>query len=214
VRWRREVIAPGSARAVGSGTRALSTAPPGDAAPRGAPRMRVSLDLSFVAPGLAVGARVDPEDLPELAGMGILRVVDVRVEATPDERLMLRHGITLLHLPTQDRCAVSQTMLDEAARWSSNQLLAGEQVLVHCQHGIGRSALVALSVMVSMGYAPMAALQQAKDAREMISPSPEQLEAFREFCRRHDAAVPSLESLMIVAYRHLTAGAVGTGGPA
>ena len=60
----------------------------------------------------------------------------------------------------------------------------------------------------------MAALQQAKDAREALAPNPEQLEAFREFCRRHDAAVPSLESLTIVAYRHLAAGTTGTGGPA
>lgn len=172
----------------------------------------MALDLTFITPRLAVGGRVAPEDLPALVALGIRHVVDVRVEMVDDEALLLSHGITLLHLPTMDRAAVSQEMLDDGARWVAAQVSAGERVLVHCQHGIGRSALVALCALVELGHAPAAALRLAKDARKVISPSPEQLEAFRERCRRRGVQAPELEELMSVAYRHL-AGRTGTGGP-
>jgi protein-tyrosine phosphatase len=167
-------------------------------------------DLHFVAPGLAVGARFPPAAAPWLAAVhGISRVVDVRQEACDDEVLLRDHGIRLLHLPTEDTCAISQERLRTGVVFVAEGLDRGEAVLVHCQYGIGRSALLALCVLVSRGEAPLRAIERAKRARRVVSPSPSQLEALRRFAEELKAergapwAVPSVPQLGAIAWRHL-----------
>jgi predicted protein tyrosine phosphatase len=179
---------------------------------RDAPRhqfLQVSpLDLDFVSPDLAVGAAFHRDAAARLAREhGIRRVVDVRAEDCDDARALRVHGIALLHLPTRDCCAVSQVMLREAVAFLEER--PGERALVHCQYGIGRSALVALCALVTRGHAPLDALRAAKDARPVVSPSPEQLEAFAAFAAALRAArglaweVPSFDAMAEIAYRHL-----------
>lgn len=170
------------------------------------------IDLHFVAPGLAVGACFPMEAAARLVREhGIARVVDVRVEARDDEALLRLHGIALLHLPTLDTRAISQAKLRDGVAFASAGLDRGERILVHCQYGIGRSALLAVCVLVARGLPPLDALEQAKRARPVVSPSPEQLEALVAFSarvREERAAswpVPTVEALGAIAWRHLAA---------
>lgn len=174
------------------------------------------LDLHFIAPGLAVGACYPMEAAARLAAEhGISRVVDVRVEDCDDEALLRLHGIQLLHLPTEDTRAVSQRMLHDGAAFVSDALDAGERVLIHCQYGIGRSALVALCALVHRGVPPLVAMERAKRARPVISPSPDQLHALRQFAARvrtergAEWDVPTLGQLGEIAWRHLRRGDAG-----
>jgi predicted protein tyrosine phosphatase len=176
------------------------------------------LNLDWVTPALAVGGRLPPGCATHLAGrLGIRAVVDVRVEDCDDERAYRAHGIEFLHLPTVDCCAVAQPMLDDGVAWVEPRLARGERVLVHCEHGVGRSALVALCVLVARGAAPLEALEMAKTARPRVSPSPEQLAAFAEWVRRlrertrAPLEVPSVDALGRIAWRHLFPGQEGTG---
>ena len=89
--------------------------------------------------------------------------------------------------------------------------LRDARVLVHCEYGIGRSALLALCVLAATGVPPLEALSRLKQARWKVSPSPEQLEGFREWVRRHGGNVPPLQALFDIAYAHLRGGQVGTG---
>jgi hypothetical protein len=176
------------------------------------------LNLDWVTPELAVGGRLPTGAAARLArGVGVSAVVDVRVEECDDEHAYRAHGIAFLHLPTEDRCAVSQQMLDDGVAWILPRLARGERVLVHCEHGVGRSALLALCVLVARGDAPLDALERAKSARSRISPSPEQLAAFTRWVRRWAARtgaeiqVPSSDALGRIAWRHLFPGQEGTG---
>jgi predicted protein tyrosine phosphatase len=168
------------------------------------------LDLHFVAPGLAVGSSFPMEGAARLAAEhGIGRVVDVRVERCDDEAVLKLHGIRLLHLPTHDTRAISQTRLAHGVAFVSEGLDGGERVLIHCQYGIGRSALLACCVLVARGTPPLAALEAAKRARPVVSPSPEQLLALAKFAARHKAEhgtsweVPGVDELGAIAWRHL-----------
>jgi predicted protein tyrosine phosphatase len=176
------------------------------------------LDLDFVTPRLAIGGRVPADAAVELArGLGVRAVVDVRVEACDDEHAYREHGIAFLHLPTEDGRAVSQEMLDAGVAWISARLDRGERVLVHCEHGVGRSALLVLCALVARGDAPLDALERAKRGRFQVSPSPDQLAAFAAWVGRHrdrtgaEIAVPTLEELGRIAWRHLAPGEQGTG---
>jgi hypothetical protein len=172
-------------------------------------RGAVVLNLSWVTPRLAVGGSFPVSEAGRLAReLGIGCVVDLRVERCDDERVLREHGIELLHLPTLDACAVSLPMLDDGVAWVCRKIDQGRRVYVHCEHGIGRSALLTLCVLVARGDAPLRALARAKAARRAISPSPEQLEAFRAWlaARRGEGAapeVPSFDDLAAIAYAHL-----------
>lgn len=138
----------------------------------------------------------------------IRAVIDLREEAKDDEELLKSHGIALLHLPTPDMCGVSTIYLDDGVRFACDRLDRGERVLIHCTHGIGRSATLALCVLVSQGHSPLGALEQMKQARELISPSTSQFACWVEWMTRHagkgaDAAwrVPALDAFEAIAYR-------------
>jgi predicted protein tyrosine phosphatase len=168
------------------------------------------LNLDWVTPQLAVGGRLPVAAAAHLARrVGVTHVVDVRVEECDDEREFGAHGIGFLHLPTLDTRAVSQEMLDDGVAWVNGVVDAGARVLVHCEHGIGRSVLLALCVLVSRGDDPLAALTRVKSARPVASPSPEQLGAFAEWFGRWAARrgrtvdVPTVEALAEIAYRDL-----------
>jgi predicted protein tyrosine phosphatase len=170
----------------------------------------IVIDLHFIAPGLAVGAHFPMEAAGRLARVhGIRRVLDVRTEACDDEEVLRAHGIRLLHLPTQDTCAISQARIELGVAFASEGLDGGERVLVHCHWGIGRSPLLALCTLVARGAAPLEALAQAKRVRPAVSPSPEQLQALVTFSARVKARagatweVPTVDELGAIAWCHL-----------
>jgi hypothetical protein len=167
--------------------------------------MTPELNLSWIDGSLAVGGRFPMEAAAHLAQrLGIRRVVDLREECCDDAEVLRSHGILLLELPTRDMCGVSQSMLEEGVRWVSEQLDGGHRVYVHCEHGIGRSVLLALCVLVARGRPPLDALELVKQARWQASPNREQLEAFREFVRcRTEHAVPAIGELCAISWRHL-----------
>jgi protein-tyrosine phosphatase len=171
-----------------------------------------ALNFDWLTDRLAVGGCFPIDAAQRLArDHGIRHVVDLRAEACDQEVALRRHGVALLHLPTEDNCAIAPDMLRAGVRWVCAALDAGDRVLVHCEHGIGRSALLALAVLIARGTPPLEALERAKRARRVVSPSPEQLRALIAFARQVRAAsgaaweVPTFDALATIAYRHLDA---------
>jgi hypothetical protein len=169
-----------------------------------------ALDLHWIAPRLALGGAFPGSAARALArAHGIARIVDVRREACDDVTLLRSHGISLLHLPTDDCCAISAPMIREGVSFATEGLDRGERVFIHCQWGIGRSTLLALCVLVARGDDPVAAMARAKEARPRVSPSPEQLDAFLAFAQgwreEHRARweVPPFDAVAEIAWRHL-----------
>ncbi len=162
-------------------------------------------NLTFVTDRLAIGGSFPVEAAERLAREHAIRaVVDLRDEACDDEAELARHGLAFLHLPTLDHHAVAQAMLDEGAAFVGRHLDRGERVLIHCEHGIGRSATLALCVLAERGLDPLEAVRLAKDRRALVSPSPAQYEAWAEWLRRHGLpAAPPFDAFAAIAYRHL-----------
>ncbi|RKI50129.1 protein phosphatase [Corallococcus sp. AB049A] len=177
------------------------------------------LNLDWVTPLLAVGGSYPMDAAAHLAQkLGVRHVVDVRVECQDDEHVLREHGITFLHLPTVDMRAIQLRMIHDGVAWVRERLAKEQKVLIHCEHGIGRSALLALCVLVDQGLEPLEALDLAKTRRPRVSPSPEQLKAFIAYTQdvrdRQSVAwpVPTLEALGTIAYRHLRMGMETTSG--
>jgi protein-tyrosine phosphatase len=169
-----------------------------------------ALDLDWITDELAVGARFDDEHAPELALVHRVRaVIDLRAEAQDDADLLERHGIAFLSLPTLDMAGVTLPMLRDGVAFARDHLTARRRVLVHCEHGVGRSALLALCIIVASGHSPLDALELAKKRRARVSPSPPQYDAWVAWLDewRQGQSVawepPTFDQFAAIAYRHL-----------
>ena len=133
----------------------------------------------------------------------IKAVVDMREEDCDDAHALARANVRFLHLPTPDLHPVSLEMLNRGVQFTGEHLDRNERVLIHCQHGIGRSAMLALCVMVDRGMEPLEALAQAKQRRMHVSPSPSQFEGWAAWMRAHGHRPPPFEEFAAIAYSHL-----------
>lgn len=167
-------------------------------------------NLTWIIPDLAVGGRLPPERVAHLAGpLAVGAVIDLRSEDRDDAAHLARHGIRFLHLPTDDHGALAPADIRQGLAFAGAAGRAETRLLVHCEHGIGRSATLALCILVERGYAPLDALRLCKDRRAVFSPSPAQFECWAAWLegwrrdRRPDWEVPEFDSLAAIAYRHL-----------
>ena len=161
--------------------------------------------FTWIQADLAVGGSFPIERAQCLVGdHGLGAVIDLRSEACDDDGVLRQCGLHFLHVPTVDACAVSQLGLDQAVAFAEACAAADLRLLVHCEHGVGRSALVALCILVGRGLSPLEALRCAKDAREPISPSKAQYAAWAQWIsRRTWLEPPTYHDFGVIAYRHL-----------
>lgn len=166
-------------------------------------------NLSWITRDLAIGGRLAEHELANLGHAGVSAVVDLRREAVDEEAVLRRQGLAFLHLPTEDHAALASDDITRGVDFAARCLSNGARLLVHCEHGIGRSATLALCILVDRGMDPLAALELAKTMRSRVSPSPAQYEGWRGWLEarraagRRDLAIPDFESFAAIAYRHL-----------
>lgn len=139
------------------------------------------LNMSWITHQLAVGGRIRPEDIHALARTGITHVVDTRSEYRDDEQAMAREHIELLYLPTPDTYPLTVEQLRQGASWVQERIRQGGRVLIHCEHGVGRSVLLACAVLVYGGMKAQDALKLVQEKRWQASPNQRQVARLKEF---------------------------------
>ncbi|HEY0756543.1 MAG TPA: dual specificity protein phosphatase [Ktedonobacteraceae bacterium] len=150
------------------------------------------LNLDWVTDQLAVGGRVHPDDIPALARVGITHVIDTRSEHCDDVAAMTREHIQLLYLPAKDTYPLTVDQLLEGARWAAEHMQQGGRVLIHCEHGVGRSVLLTCSVLVYSGLSAHEALRLVQQKRWQAAPNHRQIQRLREFeSARQEQATPA-----------------------
>lgn len=145
------------------------------------------LNMSWVNNHLAVGGRVRPEDIAELGRIGVTHIVDTRSEYCDDAEALAREGIELLYLPTPDTYPLSVEQLQQGAVWVQEKLQQGGRVLIHCEHGVGRSVLLTCAVLVQGGMHAKDALELVEQKRWQAAPNQRQVSRLREFEAALDA---------------------------
>jgi protein-tyrosine phosphatase len=161
-------------------------------------------DLHWLANHLAVGGCFPADRARQLVrDHNIRAVIDLRDEDRDDEAALSAAGVRFLHLPTRDLHVGPPEMLDHGVGFAREHVDRGDAVLIHCTHGIGRSPVLALCVMVDLGMEPLQALEQAKSRRVQVSPSEMQYRGWAEWLRHRGCQVPDYHSFGCIAYRHL-----------
>jgi len=164
-------------------------------------------NFSWLTDQLAVGGCFPIAQAAHIAEVhGIGAVIDLREEDCDEEPKLAAAGLSFLHLPTPDLQPATLAMLDDGVAFASRHIERGEKVLIHCQHGIGRSPLLALCVMVDQGWEPLAALAHAKEQRALVSPSEAQYHGWVRWLQGRGIAAPDFHTYGCIAYRHLAQG--------
>lgn len=149
-----------------------------------------TLNMSWVTDHLAVGGRIRPEDIKALSDVGVTCVVDTRSEYCDDKDALAREHIELLYLPTPDTYPLTVEQLMEGAKWANEQINHGGRVLIHCEHGVGRSVLLTCATLVYGGMNGHDALQLVQMKRWQAAPNQRQVERLKDF----EAAFQTRES--------------------
>jgi protein-tyrosine phosphatase len=153
--------------------------------------------LSWLTDRLALGGCFPVERARRL---GLDAVIDLRAERCDDRAGLARLGVAFLHLPTPDHHAIPPALLDKGIAFARAQLRRG-RLLLHCEYGIGRSAQLALCVLVDQGHAPLAALRLAKSRRASLSPSEAQYEGWASWLRARGHKPPDFAAFAAIAYQ-------------
>ena len=92
-----------------------------------------------------------------------------------EAQLSAKHGLEFLSFPIPD---LGVPAPPNAAREFLNELLnalrAGKQVAIHCRQGIGRSGLIATSLLVMEAIDPFTAFRKVSAARNLAVPETDQ----------------------------------------
>lgn len=139
------------------------------------------LNMSWVTDQLAVGGRVRPQDIKALARVGITDVVDTRAEYRDDAEALAKEHIDMLYLPAPDTYPLTVEELMKGSEWASERIDRGGRVLIHCEHGVGRSVLLTAAVLVFRGMHAQDALQLVMQKRWQAAPNHRQVARLREF---------------------------------
>jgi len=78
----------------------------------------------------------------------------------------------------------------QGSQWVQERMEQGGRVLIHCEHGVGRSVLLTCAVLVYGGMNAQEALQLVQQKRWQASPNHRQVRRLREF----ESAVAALRS--------------------
>lgn len=150
------------------------------------------LNMSWITDHLTVGGRIHPKDIPALEMLGVTAVVDTRSEYSDEAKLMEQAHIQLLLLPAPDTYPLTVEQLFTGSQWVQEHMQHGGRVLIHCEHGVGRSVLLTAAVLVYGGMPAHEALQLVQKKRWQASPNHRQVARLREFeaavAARHDSA--------------------------
>jgi protein-tyrosine phosphatase len=106
------------------------------------------------------------------------------------------HGIRFISLPIEDRrIPASQEEVSQLIEVLREALQAGRNVAIHCRQGIGRSGMVAASLLVSSGVEPAKAVQIVSSTRGLPVPeTTEQRDWIDRFSKAHGLSGTTLHS--------------------
>lgn len=139
------------------------------------------LNMNWVHNHLAVGGRVRPGDIHALNLIGVTHVIDTRSEYHDDDQALANENIELLYLPTPDTYPLTVEQLAQGAKWANEHIKEGGRVLIHCEHGVGRSVLLTCAVLMQDGMSAQEALQLVQQKRWQAAPNQRQVSRLKEF---------------------------------
>ena len=140
------------------------------------PRRRPEpLDLAWLTTDLAIGWAPSQSQWGAMFATGIGAVLEIREEDADDEAVFIAHSIPYRREEVPDQGAPTLSELHAMVGWIRERIDERRKVLVHCRHGLGRSAMVACATLVALGFPLNVAYPMLRKARPDVALSPSQV---------------------------------------
>lgn len=109
-------------------------------------------------------------------------VLDLReIEDLKYQNFLMNHGLEYVNVKIPDRYGASPEVLSKIVALIDAKVRKGRKVLVHCNLGRGRSALVVAAYLVSHGLSPEEAIKKIKEKRNVTYLNERQRQALSDF---------------------------------
>ena len=126
--------------------------------------------------------------------VSLLEPEEVRTfDLASEENLARANRIEFESLPIADRGIPGMGhLVSELVTKLASDLRAGKNVAIHCRQGIGRAALIAVSVLIRLGVEVEAAIGLVEAARGLSVPeTPEQRQWLLDYARQSTKPIPA-----------------------
>lgn len=139
--------------------------------------------LHEIRPGLFLGRRLLPSDLPLLKQHGIDAILDTTVEFDALDRSAAHAPIAYLNVPIFDHGTPHIEQLHRAVLWINQRRKQRRRVVIHCALGRGRSATILLAYLlfVETDKTVRQLLQDVQGLRATVSPNFHQLRVLEKY---------------------------------
>ncbi len=131
-------------------------------------------------------SRFKNDDVGVIASLLTLPEV-TELQLLQEESLCRKHSITFYSVPVEDRCTPESIFeIYQVVQKLNKAAAAGYFIAIHCRQGIGRSSLLAASVLTSLGLSATEAFRRIELSRGREVPDTieqkQWVQAFAEFC--------------------------------
>src|SRR5215211_2416438 len=122
--------------------------------------------------------------LRALANQGISVLVNLH-ERSHDRSVLMRHGLSEIHIPVKDFTAPLPEELEQGVAAISSATALNKRVAVHCGGGLGRTGTLLACYLVHKGMTAEDAIARVRQVRPRSVETRQQAEAVLAFERRH-----------------------------
>ena len=134
---------------------------------------------------LYLGALPFPQDVPQLAELGICAVINTCEEYPGPVKTYKKHAIDQLRIPVLDYCSPTAEQIENGLEYIQRQKERGNKVYVHCKAGRGRSATIALCWLIrSRDLSPSDAMEELIKKRKLVNRNLHHRKAVQEIYRQ------------------------------
>ncbi|MCX7847224.1 MAG: dual specificity protein phosphatase family protein [bacterium] len=117
-------------------------------------------------------------DVQALAQLGFKAIVSLTEQPLPGEWVK---GFRVIHEPVADFTAPSVAQLDRISEFLLRCVREGQQPVVHCTMGRGRTGTVLAAYLIACGATPEEAMKEVRAARPGAIETPEQEACLTEY---------------------------------
>jgi len=109
-------------------------------------------------------------------------VLDLReIDDLKYQNFLMNRGLEYVNVKIPDRYGASPEVLSQIVALINEKVSEGRKVLVHCNLGRGRSALVVAAYLVNQGLSPEDAIRKIKEKRSVTYLNERQRQALSDF---------------------------------
>jgi protein-tyrosine phosphatase len=111
-------------------------------------------------------------------------IINLRAESRHDNNLAPKHGIEVVNIDVEDHKAPTKEQADLFIKILHDKLDKRESVLIHCEHGHGRTSTFSVLAAIIMGQTLDQAIAQENNDFHYQFRHPQQIDFLNKYCEK------------------------------